>query len=221
MRRLAVANLDDLQLPPAHRSADRRDGHTWILADGREQVIQVRQPVGLGPRDVESRTGHGDRETNPVSGEALHWQRRPLAAVGRDHHRLELAGDRSRLSIPDVVQIPELQREGGPGAAVQEDVNVPGRAIWRGPFVVVEQVNLDRPIGCELVPDGRRILEARVDVVEPRIVPGIRPGLALRLGGPPEYGCGEESGQDQKNVEHSASIRRARRRASTSASRAR
>jgi hypothetical protein len=43
---------------------------------------------------------------------------------------------------------------------------VAGGAVWRGAFVVVKQVNIDRAIGGKIVPKRRGVLETGVNEFE-------------------------------------------------------
>ena len=113
--------------------------------------------------------------------------------VVRDRDGLQLAGDRPRLAVPDVVQIAEFERELRAGPCVQEEMDVTGGAIRRRPLVVVEQVDPDDAVG-DFIPERRRVLDAGVDEVEPRAA--IDRGLALGLPACEERGRQQQDDQD-------------------------
>ena len=136
-----------------------------MAADRFEQPVEVGQAVRLDARDVQLRPGHLDAQPDAVAREAFGGHRLPRLAVVGDRHGLQLAGDRARLPVPDVVQVPELERELGAGACVEPEVDVPRGAVRRGALVVVEQVDPDDAVG-DVVPERRGVLEARVDELE-------------------------------------------------------
>ncbi len=51
---------------------------------------------------------------------------------------------------------------------------MPGGPVGRGPFVIVKQVNQDRPVGSRFIPDRRRVLEVAVQKREAGVADGRR-----------------------------------------------
>jgi hypothetical protein len=131
IRRAGVANPNDFQFASADGLPDGHDLHQPARADGFEQAVKVRQAVGFNPRDVELRASHVNGEPHAIARETLGRQRGPIPSVLRDHDGLQLPGDGTRLSVPDVVQIPELERELRAAPRMKQEMNVPGCAIRR------------------------------------------------------------------------------------------
>ena len=164
-RRVGSADAHDLELAAAGGLSDRSDLNQAMGPDRCEKAIEIRQPIGLHPGDVEGRPRHLDAKLHAVSGQAVGRNGLPRPAVLRDRHGLQLAGNGTGLAVPDVVEVDELKRELRPRPGVDPDVHVPGGAIGRCALVVVQQVQADDAVG-EVVPERRRVFETGVDVLQ-------------------------------------------------------
>jgi hypothetical protein len=49
---------------------------------------------------------------------------------------------------------------------VNLEMEMPGSTIRRGPFMVVKQMNPDRPVRRNVIPDGRGIFKTRINEFE-------------------------------------------------------
>ena len=184
-----IANADDLELPSGHRVADRLDPDEAMRADPLEQALQVRQSIGFHARNMQARRGHGHAQLHPVTGQTIRRHGPPRLPVVGDRNRLQLAGDRTGLAVPHVVQIAELERERRARASVQHEMHVTGSAVRRRAFVVVNQIDSD-DVADDLVPQRRAVLDAGVDELER--------GCRLLLGATRQRGFGQRA--DQRGV---------------------
>ena len=163
--RRRIADPHDLEVATLRGLADRRDPCQRMTPDRFEQAGEIRQPVRFHARDVQRRAAHFDRQLDAVARQALGGHRLPDAAVVGDRHGLQLAGHGSRLPVPDVVQVQELERELRPGTGVEQEVDVAGGPVRRGALVVVDQMNPHDAVG-DVIPERRRVLDAGVDEVQ-------------------------------------------------------
>src|SRR4029453_11913620 len=161
--RAPFSDSNHLEITATDGLPDVRDLHVRGTTDRREHAIEVGQPVWFAPRHVQPRAWHNYCEPDAILRQALGRDGFPVAAVFGDDERLELAGPRAGRSVPNNIQSPELERELRPCSAVEPQMNVPCRAVRRGPFVIGEQVNLDRTLRITFVPGGGSVFEAGVD----------------------------------------------------------
>src|SRR4051812_11924760 len=131
VRRGGITDADDFELAAGGSLADRLDPYETMRADFVEQTIQVRQPIRLHSRDIETRPRHGDMQLHPITGKAVGRHRSPHFSIVRESDGLQLSGDRSGLTVPYIVEIAELECEGRARTRVYHEMNVTGRAIRR------------------------------------------------------------------------------------------
>ena len=81
VRCLLAAHPDDFQLAALHGLANGLDLHQRILADGIEEAVEIRQPIGLQPRHIELRSRHLHRQTHPALSWAVRGHRFPITPV--------------------------------------------------------------------------------------------------------------------------------------------
>jgi len=179
--RARVADTDYFQFTALHGLSDGRDLHERIVADGRKEAVEVGETVWFDARNIESRARHLDDKPHAVFRQALRRDDPPVAAVFGDGNRFEFFRDRAGLAVPDVVEILELQRQLQAGPAVEQEMEMTGGAVGRVAFMVVKQMDQNRPVSGELVPKRRRVFDAGVNELQTVLFPaGVAAGLSRR-----------------------------------------
>ena len=166
MRCRRLANPDDLQLPALHRVPDRGDLHERVLADRVQPPLEVRQPIRLGPGDIELRTGHRHGQPHAIPRQRLERHRRPVTTILGNHREQDARRIRTADTIPDVEDVPELQIQRRSRAPLQLEMKMSGCAVGRLPLLIVQQVDHHGAVVIRLVPERRRVFEARIDILE-------------------------------------------------------
>jgi hypothetical protein len=88
--RTRMANPNHLQLAALDRLANAGKLDSSLVPDFHEQMLEVRKPIRLDPRDIQSGTCHFQWKADSILRKALGRRWIPDSTVGRGDHSLHL-----------------------------------------------------------------------------------------------------------------------------------